>query len=551
MRAKFARALRVVSERLHAKVVSGVTPGAARSSPSLLSASMEPLESRQLLSTYYVSPSGSDSASGTSSGSAWKSINRVNSQSLHSGDKVLFKGGSSFSGSVYLPSGKSGVTFGIYGSGKATINSGSKPGFDISKASSINISNFNIRGNGMSSNSAAGIYVHTDGGKSISGFTIKSVDVSGYGMEGIKFQAATGSAINNVNVSYSSTHDNLWGGLKASTGNISGMHDYVIDHVTAYNNTGTSRVSGVTGNGIFLEGVSNGKINRCIAYSNGKSGAAPVGIWCARGNNYTIQYCESYNNNTRTSTDGGGFDFDWDVSNSTMQYNYSHGNAGPGYILAAGTHTLRSCTVRYNVSENDGRKNGRAGMQIWGDVRDSSILNNAVYITSTGNSNTAGMYIHDLGADGRTPQNLNVRNNIFYTTGGVKILNVTSGVVSKGTVHFNGNCYHSGGSSFKIHWGNNDYSSLSSWRDAKGQEKMNGSATGYQGDPKLNSAGHGGTISNIDSLTSLSAYKLQSSSPLINKGVTPPGTLSSSVTDFFGDTLPKGGKYDIGVDEVA
>jgi len=234
-----------------------------------------------------------------------------------------------------------------------------------------------------------------------------------------------------------------------------------------------------------------------------------------------------------------------------MQYNYSHGNAGPGYILAAGTHTLRSCTVRYNVSENDGRKNGRAGMQIWGDVRDSSILNNAVYITSTGNSNTAGMYIHDLGADGRTPQNLNVRNNIFYTTGGVKILNVTSGVVSKGTVHFNGNCYYSGGSSFKIHWGNNDYSSLSSWRDAKGQEKMNGSATGYQGDPKLNSAGHGGTISNIDSLTSLSAYKLQSSSPLINKGVTPPGTLSSSVTDFFGDTLPKGGKYDIGVDEVA
>src|SRR5438874_829086 len=53
----------------------------------------------------------------------------------------------------------------------------------------------------------------------------------------------------------------------------------------------------------------------------------------------TIQYCESYNNNTKTSTDGGGFDFDWDVTNSTIQYCYSHNNAGPGYIMAAGTHT--------------------------------------------------------------------------------------------------------------------------------------------------------------------------------------------------------------------
>jgi hypothetical protein len=48
----------------------------------------------------------------------------------------------------------------------------------------------------------------------------------------------------------------------------------------------------------------------------------------------------------------------------------------------------------------------------------------------------------------------------------------------------------------------------------------------------------------------LGGYKLQSTSPLINRGVTPPNTLAAAIVDFFGDSTPKGGKYDIGADEV-
>src|SRR5688572_23105365 len=69
---------------------------------------MEELEGRQLLATYYVSPYGSDSRSGTSSGTAWKSINRVNQQTLKPGDKVLFAGGKSFSGSLLVNSNEGG-----------------------------------------------------------------------------------------------------------------------------------------------------------------------------------------------------------------------------------------------------------------------------------------------------------------------------------------------------------------------------------------------------------------------------------------------------------
>lgn len=562
MRAQHASVLRFplqkfsfVSARSAAPSQAGIRRDFSREIASVL---IEPLEPRQLLSTYYVSPAGYDSAAGTAVSAPWKTIGRVNAQTLRAGDKVLFQGGKSFSGSLYVPSREGGtftsrVTFSTYGAGRAIINSGSKPGIDVAQAGGIDISNLKFVGNGMYNNASSGIYVHVDwASKIVSGFNIKNVEVSGYGREGIRFvSGGSNSSINDVNVSYSDSHDNLYGGLKANNNRISGMKNYVIDHVRAWNNPGSKTAGGVTGSGIFLEGIAGARISRSVAHHNGKDGAAPVGIWAAMGERVIIEYNESYANNTRTISDGGGFDFDWDVKNSVMQYNYSHDNAGPGYILAGGTHYNTSNVIRYNVSENDGRKNGRAGMQLWGNVTNSQIYNNVVYITPTGSSNTAGFYAHDSGTNGKRPQNVIISNNIFYTTNSTKVLNITSGVAAYGSLKFTGNAYYTSGGTFKIQWGGTSYSSLTAWRNAKGQEKVNGIAAGYQGDPKLVAAGQGQTIGDAHILRSLTAYKLQSSSPLINIGVTQPGTLASAITDFWGDALPKGGKYDIGVDEVA
>jgi hypothetical protein len=234
-----------------------------------------------------------------------------------------------------------------------------------------------------------------------------------------------------------------------------------------------------------------------------------------------------------------------------MQYNYSHGNAGPGYLLAAGSHVNRGNVVRYNVSENDGRRNGRAAIHLWGGVTDAGIYNNVIYMASAGNANSAAFYIHNVGANGKAPNNVLVRNNVFYTTGGIKLINITDPVAKSSVgLKFNGNAYHSGGSAFKIQWGDRAFGGLSSWRSATGQEKLDGASTGYQGDPKLASQGGGGTIGNADSLGNLSAYKLRSDSALINRGVAPPTFLSSATRDFFGDSTPKGGRYEVGVDEV-
>lgn len=75
--------------------------------------------------TYYVSPSGSDSSSGSAS-APWRTVARVNRASLAPGDTVLFQGGATFGDATLVPpaSGTSGspVTFGSYGSGQASLD---------------------------------------------------------------------------------------------------------------------------------------------------------------------------------------------------------------------------------------------------------------------------------------------------------------------------------------------------------------------------------------------------------------------------------------------
>src|SRR6266508_3795759 len=126
---------------------------------------LEHLERRQLLTTYYVSPSGNDWSAGTNQWQPWQSINRVNNQTLKAGDQVLFQGGQNFWGSLQVQSWEGGnawqpVTFGSYGWGRATINSGWQTGLDVKQAGGISVSNLNFRGAGMYSNNTNGISFH-------------------------------------------------------------------------------------------------------------------------------------------------------------------------------------------------------------------------------------------------------------------------------------------------------------------------------------------------------------------------------------------------------
>ncbi len=77
--------------------------------------------------TYYVSPSGSDSNNGTSPGSAIQSLGRASGLPLNPGDQVLMQRGASFSGKLAVwRSGSAGapITIGAYGSGNKPVVTG-------------------------------------------------------------------------------------------------------------------------------------------------------------------------------------------------------------------------------------------------------------------------------------------------------------------------------------------------------------------------------------------------------------------------------------------
>jgi hypothetical protein len=132
-------------------------------------------------------------------------------------------------------------------------------------------------------------------------------------------------------------------------------------------------------------------------------------------------------------------------------------------------------------------------------------------------------------------------------TGG-NILNTHSGT----GLTFRGNNYWSSGT-FNIKWGSSNYASLSDWRTATTQESNSGSSTGSQANPQLENAGGGGTFNDANLLSTLSAYKLQSSSPLIDSGLNltaSPYSLNVGSRDYFGNTLPQGNAYDVGAHEL-
>lgn len=111
--------------------------------------------------TYYVDFSaGSDAAAGTSSGTAWKrcpgdtnATGTAASTTLTAGDTVIFKGGVSYIGTIYLSVSGSlaskitydGNSAGTFGTGKATFNFTNHPTINVGFQNTAAVSNFTIK----------------------------------------------------------------------------------------------------------------------------------------------------------------------------------------------------------------------------------------------------------------------------------------------------------------------------------------------------------------------------------------------------------------------
>ena len=363
---------------------------------------------------------GNDQNSGSSPEKAFQSIGHLNSISLKGGDQLLFKGGQQFNGSLKL-SGvhstvKTPLIVSTFGSGRATIVSGDSAAILAVDCIFLTISNLNVEGSGrLTGNKTNGIdLVEVKNG------TIDHVKTSGYLYSGIQVSGGSDIRITNVYAS-----NNGFCGINISTSAkeygtaFKTLKRVYIGHSVAENNPGCPAITdNHSGNGILVGGVTNGLIEYCEAMNNGwdmpREGNGPVGIWAYMSDSIIIQNCYSHHNKTSPKgKDGGGFDFDGGMTNSILQYNFSANNEGGGYGMFqyAGATEWSKNIVRYNISYNDGTKNGKCGIFMWCDPAAKPMNQLTAYNNTIVNNQGYGVNFEPGKYD-----NFIFENNIFVLT---------------------------------------------------------------------------------------------------------------------------------------
>ena len=516
-----------------------------------------------LAADYFVRASGRDENSGTAPDQAWRSIERVNQFKFSPGDRLMFRGGESFAGIVRLDAADSGtaekpVVISSFGAGRATLQAGRLAGLVAQNVSGLVISNLTIAGAGLEANQGDGIQFRNDlrDGHRLPFVRVSDVTVHGFGGSGLVFAGFSGG-FSDVEIVRSSFHDNRMTGVFFAGLRPSVHQDIRIRGCRVFNNPGDPKYLKNSGSGILLGNVNGGLVEYCVAYNNGsasKTTEGPEGIWAYNSSRVMIQHNESHHNHTGGPADGGGFGFDQNVSDSILQYNYSHDNDGAGYLLAHApdNDSFRRNVVRFNVSENDGRKNSYAGIDLWGRVADSQIYHNTVFAKASSSGTPKALRIFNDGIPDRDVRDVLIANNILMTAGAVPLVEISKDqLVGAKNIRFRGNNYHSTTREFSIRWAGQRFSSLEAWRESTGQEIRDGIAIGMSVDPKLSSPGKGGLLSDLNRPGDLKAYRLKDSSPMRNAALNLQTLFSvdRGASDYFGTDLSSITDGNIGADQ--
>lgn len=506
---------------------------------------------------YYISPDGKDSHSGLSPATAWRSIGKVNTSDFKLGDSILFKGGGVFKGNLYFKqaealSGSDPLVISSYGTGRAIIEAGNNYGLYVHNRANFSISNLHIKGSGPDQNKNHGILFYNElpGDVKLKNVLIDQVEVEGFRKSGITIGASKGnSGYSNVRITNAVVHNigsegiNVWGYFDQQKTGYAHNQVYV-GYCYVYDVKGLSLPDKHSGSGIILSDVDDGTIEHSVVHSSGSGNThcgGPVGIWAWDANNIKIQFNEAYNISAGSGCDGGGFDLDGGVTNSVMQYNYSHDNDGAGFLIAQfeWARPMHNNTIRFNISENDGRKNGYNAITLWvadtnnGGNNDLYIYNNTIYADKAVAPSGGGIYFKSPGH-----RNVQIYNNIFYMKNGAPFVKLDTTAVE---ASFLNNVYfHEGDSNPQWIWGDSTFTSLQDFQNSTLQEIFDGRRLGLTVNPQLKAPGKGGTLGYPLELAKLKQnYALQKNSPLVNKGLDLRMLLGLSIGDhdFFGNKI--------------
>jgi len=537
--------------------------------------------------TYCVSPSGSDRQEGTSPQKAWQTISRANKAPLQPGDSVLMEGGGSFPGNLLIRASgtaRAPITIASYGRGTATVCGGDSYGIRLLNCQYVEVRNLHLAGSGVtprgeSTNKAIGldIYSTATAGKPWQSIHVDRVTVKGF-REGIVFHTPLG-----VRGDLPRSYDHYRGnGIEffkpAADQGVVGYSDVQITNcevgeclfsgiygwgsakssgkpwfLPVDNGTFTNcRIAGCLVHDIYCDPVgdpwlgtpiqllnANGctiercTIRRCGQAANPKGSQGGIGgLVFLECHNCVAQFNECHHMVTTIGYDGCAFDIDGGCTNCVLQYNYSHDNEGSGFQSGPfeGCSPLGDNTIRYNISQNDAKKNtdNTGGIMTWGSQPRGQIYNNTIFVGKGMKSNAAAF----RGGDG-----FSVRNNIFVADHDGDIV-----VAGRGT--FQNNCYWRTNGNLRLA----GHTDLAAWRKASGQERIDGGDVGFQVDPQFRAPGGGGSIDDAARLGTLRAYDLLPSSALIGKGFDLKRLfrIAPGQCDFHGTPLQPGMKFDLG-----
>jgi len=481
--------------------------------------------------SYYISSDGDDSNSGTSQDQSWQTISKVNQTVFKPGDRIMFRGGDTFEGTIRIDgldagSESSRLEITSYGAGRAVISGGNEEGLVADSCIYLTIENLEFSGIGRNSgNTSDGVVA-----RQCDGIVLHDLKVHGFQHSGVHVHQCNDATITHVHA-----FENGFSGIHVTGATMQDPENYdnhnlYIGYCVAENNPGDPTVlKNHSGNGILASSVRGGTIEYCEAFNNGWdmvwTGNGPVGIWIWDCTEFTIQYCIAHHNRTNpVAADGGGFDFDGGVSNSVIQYCIAHDNEGAGFGLYefGAAKPWENNTVRYNISQDDGIING-GSVGIWkndgrGIMRNCNIYNNTFYNSKEEGSN---IWLYD-----HYP-NFFFYNNVFVYNGE---LIAESQSISEEV--FSGNLY---------------------WNLAGRNEIAGDQLKGYFLDPLFTDAG-ALRVTDPEQINreNLSCYLPLPGSPLINQGLdlSKVAGLDPGEKDILGTPVPAGEHFDIGAIEI-
>ncbi|GAA2819420.1 discoidin domain-containing protein [Streptomyces showdoensis] len=430
----------VLSAALGTALAVAVPPAAARAATG---------------TTYYVDSSGgNDSADGTSTGTPWRSLARVNQQVFQPGDTVRFLAGRTWTGQ-FAPkgSGSAGapVTATSYGTGAKPVIAGANT---VPSAVLLeNLRHWTLDGleitNGTGSTTwRVGVEVRAKDVGAVPGITLRNLYV--HGIDGVAQvgKGNIGSAGILVDVR-GNTVPTYFTGMLIENNEIADTKAYGITTWSTWmqregwtslwgelnipaNEYGPFTPStGLVIRGNHVHDVGSGGINTnqvadtLIEYNTvarATSTTTNVGIWWSGADRTTVQYNEVYGARFGgRGLDCTAFDADASTHDSLVQYNYSHDNGGGFFISVSLGSAPASAVIRYNISQNDGNEIFTFSTNTDG----VDIYNNTVYVSSS-----PSRPLYKIAQVYHNPKNVTFRNNLFvnlanlpYDTAGITYRN--------------------------------------------------------------------------------------------------------------------------------